>query len=79
MRAAPCGLTWPSVDLTLTLILLGGAVAFGALCGWRGARPPDIRRGPRMAPWRFMMLLSATFAFLLLIHLVFLLGGRSPV
>ncbi len=66
------------MDLTLTLSLLGGAVAFGLFCGWRGARPPDPRRGPRMAPWRFLMLLCAAFALLLLIHLAFLLGGRSP-
>lgn len=47
------------------------------LCGWRGARPPDLHRGPRLAPWRFLMLLSAAGAMLLLVHLVNLMGVRT--
>jgi drug/metabolite transporter (DMT)-like permease len=57
-------MTW-----TQTLILLGAAVLLAAFCGWRGARPPDFRKGPRMMPWRFLMLLCAGGAFYLLLHM----------
>tara|TARA_R110000782_G_scaffold111208_2_gene200918 strand:+ start:291 stop:533 length:243 start_codon:yes stop_codon:yes gene_type:complete len=62
------------VDLTLTLILLAAAVAMTVFSGWRGARPWDPRRGVRMAPWRFIMLLSAATVFILAIHLGTVLG-----
>ena len=45
--------------------LAAGALALVAVfAGWRGARPPNLRRGPRMVPWRFLMVLSATGAIL---------------
>lgn len=66
------------MDTKLTLILLAGSVAAAALAGWRGARAPDPRRGPRMIPWRFLMVLSAAFASLLLVHLGTLFGLERP-
>lgn len=67
------------MDLTVTLILLAAALAATVLCGWRGARPPDPMRGPRMIPWRFLMIGAAALALLLLIHLATLLGAqRAP-
>jgi len=62
------------MSLGLTLILLAIAVAVTALAGWRGALPPSLIHGPRMMPWRFLMLLSGALAFLLLIHLAALMG-----
>lgn len=69
------------MTLTTTLILLATALAVTAFAGWRGARPPDLMKGPRMTPWRFIMLLGAMMVFLLGIHLAALLGApmRSPV
>lgn len=69
------------MTLMTTLILLATALAVTAFAGWRGARPPDPRKGPRMTPWRFIMLLGAMMVFLLAIHLAALLGApmRSPV
>ncbi|MNE08796.1 hypothetical protein D3C80_1014550 [compost metagenome] len=64
------------MDAVLTLILLIVSIAVVVFAGWRGSRPPDITRGPRMAPWRFIMLLSAALAFLLLIHLMAEISGR---
>lgn len=64
------------MDALLTLILLIAAVAMVVFAGWRGSRPPDIMRGPRMMPWRFIMLASAALAFLLLIHLFTAISGR---
>lgn len=67
------------MDLTPTLILLAAAVIAMVFCGWRGARPPDPLKGPRMAPWRFMMIGAAAVALLLLIHLTTLFGAvRAP-
>ena len=65
------------MDLSLTLILLAAASAVAVFSGWRGARPPDLTKGPRMMPWRFLMLASAALAVLLLIHLASTLGGRT--
>lgn len=61
------------MSLSLTLGLLAFAAVLTVFAGWRGARPPDLTRGPRMTPWRFIMVLGAAFAMLLLIHLGMLL------
>jgi len=61
----------------LTFSLIAALAALALFCGWRGARPPDPRRGPRLVPWRFLMLLSAGGALLVLVHLVNLLGLQT--
>ena len=68
-----------------TLPVTLGAAAAGALlallCGWRGAKAPDLRRGPRLAPWRFLMLLAGAWTLFMLVHAANLLGvqtGRQP-
>jgi hypothetical protein len=67
------------LDLNLTLGLLALSVGLAVLFGWLGARPWDIRKGPRLAPWRFLMLLAATWAMLMLAHVATLLrGGPTP-
>jgi len=66
------------MSVTLTLILLAAAVAATAFCGWRGSKPPHPLK-VRMAPWRFLMLVSAVLVVLLLTHLVWTLSGRTPV
>lgn len=62
------------MDLTTTLAIALGLAAFGLFAGWRGARPFDPRRGPRMLPWRFLMLLAAAGVILMIVHVVNLLG-----
>jgi DMSO reductase anchor subunit len=47
------------MDLSVTIGLAAGLAALAAFAGWRGARPPDPRRGPRLTPWRMIMLLAA--------------------
>lgn len=67
------------MNLTTTLILLGVALAVMVFCGWRGAQPPDPFKGPRLMPWRFLMVGAAASAMLLLIHLATLFGAeRAP-
>lgn len=65
------------MSMPLTLALLGAAVLLTVFCGWRGARPPDVLKGPRLAPWRFLMLLFATLAVFLLIHAARLAAGGA--
>jgi hypothetical protein len=44
-------------------ILAAAALAFvAAFAGWRGAQLPNPHRGPRMVPWRFLMVLAAAAA-----------------
>jgi len=66
------------MDLTTTLILLAVALAAIVFTGWRGARPPDPWKGPRMVPWRFLMVGAAALALLLLVHLATLFGADRP-
>jgi hypothetical protein len=63
------------MSLTLTLILLVAAVALTVFAGWRGAQLPNVVKGPRMIPWRFVMLLGGALIFLLLLHLATLAKG----
>ena len=65
------------MDLTLTLWLTAASLAITVFAGWRGARPPNPMRGPRLAPWRFIMALGACAALVLIVHLVNLLGFRT--
>ena len=46
---------------TIAAIVLGAAIC--AFCGWKGAQAAHPRRGVRMTPYRFLMLLSASFTF----------------
>lgn len=49
--------------------LFAVALALAALAGfagWRGARPPNPMKGPRLIPWRPIMVFAATGAILCL-------------
>ncbi len=62
------------MDLHITLAVTAALVAFGVFAGWRGARPPSPQKGPRLVPWRFLMLLAAAGVLLMLVHLLNLAG-----
>ncbi|HEX8570252.1 MAG TPA: hypothetical protein VF699_10080 [Caulobacteraceae bacterium] len=64
-------------NLPVTLISAAVGIGLTVLCGWRGARPPDVVRGPRMVPWRFLMLLSAAWVLLMVVHLFNLMGVET--
>lgn len=66
------------MDLTATLILTAALIGAGAFAGWRAARPPDLVKGPRMAPWRAIMMISAAGVLVALVHLANLLGLKTP-
>lgn len=65
--------------LTLSVTLAAAAVGLGLAAGfgWMGARPPDLQRGPRLVPYRFLMLLAGAFVVLMLVHAANLLGVRT--
>ena len=68
------------MDLPVTLSLLGLAVVMTAFCGWRGARLPNPLRGPRMIPWRMLMLLAGAVTLGLAAHALALMGigAKTP-
>ncbi|HEX3700999.1 MAG TPA: hypothetical protein VHV27_10030 [Phenylobacterium sp.] len=64
------------MDLATTLGLCGLVLALGGACGWLGARPPNPHRGPRLIPYRFIMVLCGAVLIYLAAHLLSLLGVR---
>jgi len=63
-----------AMDMPLTFALTVGFGGLAVFCGWRGAQPPNVIKGPRIMPWRMLMLLSAAACILMLVHLVNLAG-----
>ena len=47
------------MDWGVTLGVILGAAGLSVFAGWRGARPSDLVRGPRLIPWRLVMVLAA--------------------
>ena len=71
------------MDMTLTLAVMAGFAGLAVFAGWRGARPPNPHKGPRLMPWRFIMLLAAAGTLPMIVHVLNLLGvttgnGRGP-
>jgi len=62
------------MDWGVTLGVILGAAGLSVFAGWRGARPSDLVRGPRLIPWRLVMVLAAAVAMLGLVHAANLLG-----
>ncbi|HXU99734.1 MAG TPA: hypothetical protein VG166_04485 [Caulobacteraceae bacterium] len=63
------------MNLTVTLILAGVSLALAVLCGVIGARPSRPLSAPRLAPWRFLMLLAFAVMVAALVHVVTLVRG----
>jgi hypothetical protein len=57
-----------------TLAIAAALLALAVFAGWRGARPPNPLKGPRLIPWRMIMLLAAACLLPMLVHLVNLAG-----
>ncbi len=62
------------MSLPVTIVLAILALGLTVFAGWRGARPPNLVKGPRLMPWRAIMLLAAAFFLFLLIHLTAMMG-----
>ena len=65
------------MSLQSTILVLTLAVLVAAFCGWRGARTWNVVEGPRMIPWRFLMLLAFALA-LFMAKQVLELSGIHP-
>jgi hypothetical protein len=65
-------LDWPT-----TLIAAGVLLVLTVLAGWAGSRPPDLMKGPRLVPYRFLMTLGAVGLMLLLVHMLNLAGLKT--
>jgi hypothetical protein len=69
------------MDLPLTLAASVTLLVLAAVFGWLGARPIDVLKGPRMVPWRPLMMICVVGLMLMIVHLVNLLGvqtGNQP-
>lgn len=62
------------MDLSATLAITAAFVGLTVFAAWRGARPPNLLKGPRMIPWRMIMVVSAAAVLYLLVHLAALVG-----
>lgn len=62
------------MTVTTTLAITAAFLGLTAFAGWRGARPPNLLKGPRMIPWRMVMVTSAAAVLILLVHLASLFG-----
>ncbi len=63
-----------TLPITLALLIIGAASA--GLFGWLGARP--LRPGrPRMVPWQVLMIFSAAWCIMMLVHLLSLVGVHT--
>ena len=50
------------MDIRIMLGLAGGLGAIAGFAGWRGALPPNLIKGPRLMPWRAIMVFTAAAA-----------------
>jgi hypothetical protein len=66
------------MDVPIAAALTAAFGALGLFAGWRGARPPDPSKGPRLIPWRMIMVLAAAAFIALLFQTLGLLGVRPP-
>lgn len=62
----------PATSVTAVVLLI-----LAVLCGWRGAQPSNVLKGPRMVPWRPLMMVCVVALMLMLVHLVNLLGVET--
>ncbi|OYW98302.1 MAG: hypothetical protein B7Z12_20095 [Caulobacter vibrioides] len=65
------------MDLPVTAAAAILFLILAVLFGWLGARPINILKGPRMVPWRPLMMICVVGLMLMMVHLVNLLGVQT--
>jgi Kef-type K+ transport system membrane component KefB len=65
------------MGLTVTAAAAILFLALAVLFGWLGARPINVLKGPRLIPWRPMMMICVVALMLMMVHLVNLLGVQT--
>lgn len=63
--------------MPLTLAACALFLVLAIVCGWRGARPINVLKGPRLIPWRPLMMIFVVALMLMLVHLANLLGVQT--
>ncbi|MBW8815475.1 MAG: hypothetical protein JF588_18795 [Caulobacterales bacterium] len=53
-------------DLGVVLAVGASCAAVATFAGWRGSRPPNLAKGPRLIPWRLIMVTTAAAAVAML-------------
>jgi hypothetical protein len=66
------------MDFRILLGLAGGLAAVAGFAGWRGARPPNPMKGPRLIPWRMIMVFATAAAIGFLFSALQALGIDRP-
>ena len=62
------------MELYVTLAAMAGLILAASLFGWLGARPINPVKGPKLIPWRFLMVLTGAVAWLVGRHALSLAG-----
>ena len=62
------------MTLIVTLAIAATLLSLAVFAGWRGARPPNPLKGPRMIPWRLIMVTCAALLLPMLVHILNLVG-----
>ncbi|KQV58237.1 MULTISPECIES: hypothetical protein [unclassified Caulobacter] len=65
------------MDLAFTIALTVTFLILAVVCGWFGARPINVLKGPRMVPWRPLMMVCVVGLMLMIVHLINLLGVET--
>ncbi len=65
------------MDLAFTIALTATFLILAVVCGWFGARPINVLKGPRMVPWRPLMMVCVVGLMLMIVHLINLLGVET--
>jgi hypothetical protein len=65
-----------NLTLPITLALLAFGAGLTGLFGWLGARPKVLGK-PRMINWQLLMMFSAAFCLIMLVHLLNLFGAQT--
>lgn len=65
------------MDLPVTAAAALLFLILAVLFGWLGARPINVLKGPRLVPWRPMMMICVVGLMLMMVHLVNLLGVQT--
>lgn len=65
------------MDLPLTLAIAAALLVVAVASGWAGARPPNPHKGPRLLPYRLIMVTASAVLILMLVHVVNLLGVQT--
>ena len=65
------------MDWPITLAAAAVLAVLTGLCGWAGSRPPNPHRGPRLVPYRFLMMLGFTGLMLTVVHMLNMAGVKT--